>query len=52
MSFIRICSNGCGRKTDNEYGVCRPCVKKLCTSLDSLPQIENYSYGDKPTWKK
>ena len=35
------CENGCGRKTNNEYGVCRPCVKKLCTPLKVLEQIEN-----------
>lgn len=41
-----ICSNGCGRRTDNEYGTCRPCVKILCKPLDGIIQIEGYSYGD------
>ena len=42
-----FCTNNCGRRTDNEYGVCRPCVKTLCTPLDGLRQLEGYSYGDK-----
>lgn len=37
---IVLCSNNCGRRTDNEYGVCRPCVKKVCTPLDGMRQIE------------
>lgn len=44
---ITECTNGCGRRTDNEYGVCRPCVKKLCTPLNGMRQLESYSYGDK-----
>lgn len=44
---IKKCANDCGRKTDNEYGVCRPCVKKLCIPLDGMRQLENYSYGYK-----
>lgn len=43
---IVLCSNGCGRRTDNEYGTCRYCVKELCTPLDGMRQIEDYSYGD------
>ena len=43
---IVMCSNNCGRKTNNEYGTCRPCVKKLCTPLDGMKQIEGYSYGN------
>lgn len=45
MSVIVQCKNECGRRTDYEYGVCRVCVKKLCTPLDGMRQLEKYSYG-------
>lgn len=38
------CTEKCGRRTDNEYGVCTHCVKKLCAPLDGMRQIEVYSY--------
>lgn len=41
-----LCSNGCRRRTDNEYGTCRVCVKKLCIPLDGMRQIEGNFYGD------
>ena len=42
-----FCTNHCGRRTNNEYGVCKYCVKILCTPLDGIIQIEGHSYGDK-----
>lgn len=41
-----LCNHCESRRTDNEYGTCRNCVKKLCTPLDGLRQIEGYHYGD------
>lgn len=43
---IVMCSNGCGKRTDNEYGTCRRCVKQICIPLDRFRQIEGYCYGD------
>lgn len=40
-----FCSN-CGIKNDYEHEVCRDCVKKLCTSLDGMPQLDGNFYGD------
>jgi len=44
---IVICGNNCGRKTDNEYGTCRPCVKLLCRPLDGIIQIEEVKQENK-----
>lgn len=41
MCLPEYCTNGCGRRTDNEYGTCRICVKELCKPLDGLRQIED-----------
>lgn len=33
------CSN-CGKTTDEEYRICRACVKRLYRSLNSFRQLE------------
>lgn len=40
-----LCSN-CGEINYYEYDVCKACVKKLCTSLDGMPQLDGIFYGD------
>jgi len=37
--ITNFCTNNCGRRTDNEYGVCRPCVKQLCSPLDNFQYL-------------
>lgn len=51
MTLTDYCINHCGIRTDNEYGVCRICIKKLCIPLDGLRQIEGNFY-ECVIWRK